>query len=99
MSLKRVSLRELLHKRNLHNAIHPFWYNDGTRCGDHLFWDEPENSLNPELVPVLVEILLELSRGGAQIFLAPHSELLASYFTVNRQKDDKVKFYSWIEGR
>jgi AAA15 family ATPase/GTPase len=59
-----------------------------------LFWDEPENSLNPELVPVLVEILLELSRGGVQIFLATHSELLASYFTVNRQKDDEVKFYS-----
>jgi AAA15 family ATPase/GTPase len=61
-----------------------------------LFWDEPENSLNPELVPVLVDILLELQRGGVQIFLATHSEILASYFAVNREreKEDKVKFYS-----
>jgi len=62
--------------------------------GSILFWDEPENSLNPELVPVLVDILLELSRNGVQIFIATHSEILASYFAVNRQKDDSVMFYS-----
>jgi AAA15 family ATPase/GTPase len=59
-----------------------------------LFWDEPENSLNPELIPVLVNILLELSRNGVQIFLATHSEILASYFSVNQQPGDKVMFYS-----
>ena len=59
-----------------------------------LFWDEPENSLNPELVPKLVDILLELSRNGVQIFIATHSELLASYFAVNRKKGDKVMFMS-----
>lgn len=59
-----------------------------------LFWDEPENSLNPELIPVLVDILLELSRNGVQIFIATHSEILASYFSVNQQKDDSVMFYS-----
>jgi AAA15 family ATPase/GTPase len=57
-----------------------------------LFWDEPENSLNPEHVPLLVEILLELSRNGIQIFIATHSEILASYFAVNRQKGDTVMF-------
>jgi AAA15 family ATPase/GTPase len=61
-----------------------------------LFWDEPEASLNPELVSVLVDVLLELQRGGVQIFLATHSEILASYFAVNREREkgDKVKFYS-----
>jgi predicted ATPase len=59
-----------------------------------LFWDEPENSLNPELIPVLVDILLELTRNGIQLFLATHSEILASYFSVNRQKGDSVMFYS-----
>ncbi|MDH8701939.1 AAA15 family ATPase/GTPase [Dysgonomonadaceae bacterium PH5-43] len=59
-----------------------------------LFWDEPENSLNPELIPVLVDILLELSRNGVQIFIATHSEMLASYFSVNQQKGDNVMFYS-----
>jgi AAA15 family ATPase/GTPase len=59
-----------------------------------LFWDEPENSLNPELIPVLVDILLELTRNSVQVFLATHSEILASYFSINKQKDDRVMFYS-----
>jgi predicted ATP-dependent endonuclease of OLD family len=62
--------------------------------GSILFWDEPENSLNPEFIPALVNILLELSRNGVQIFLATHSEILASYFAVNRKKGDSVMFYS-----
>jgi predicted ATPase len=64
--------------------------------GSVLFWDEPENSLNPELVPVLVDILLRLSRSGVQIFIATHSEILAEYFAVLRKKSkgDEVKFFS-----
>lgn len=62
--------------------------------GSILFWDEPENSLNPELIPVLVDILLELSRNGVQIFIATHSEVLASYFSVNKQRSDIVMFHS-----
>ena len=64
------------------------------KSGTILFWDEPENSLNPELVPRLVDILLDLARNGVQIFLATHSEILASYFAVNRQKNDEVLFIS-----
>ena len=30
--------------------------------GSVLFWDEPEASINPELIPPLVDVLLELSR-------------------------------------
>ena len=59
-----------------------------------LVWDEPENSLNPELVPKLVDIFLELSRNGVQVFIATHSEILASYFDVNRKDDDEVIFVS-----
>jgi len=62
--------------------------------GAVLFWDEPENSLNPELISVLVDILLELSRNGVQIFTATHSEIFASYFAVNRQNGDQVMFTS-----
>ncbi|MDR1245711.1 MAG: AAA family ATPase [Clostridiales Family XIII bacterium] len=64
--------------------------------GSVLFWDEPENSLNPELVPILVDILLELSRNGVQIFIATHSEILAEYFAVlhEKSKGDEVKFFS-----
>lgn len=69
-------------------------HNEQIKSGSILFWDEPENSLNPELIPILVDILLELSRNGVQIFIATHSELLSSYFSVNQQQDDNVMFYS-----
>ena len=59
-----------------------------------LFWDEPESSLNPEVFPTLANILLELSRNSVQVFVATHSELFASYLSVNRVKGDKVMFYS-----
>ena len=62
--------------------------------GSVLFWDEPENSLNPEIYPKLAEILLELARGGVQIFIATHSEILASYLAVCRQVGDDVLFHS-----
>jgi len=62
--------------------------------GTVLLWDEPENSLNPELIPILVDVLLELSRSGVQIFIATHSELLANYFTVSRQEGDDLLFLS-----
>jgi len=63
-----------------------------------LLWDEPENSLNPELIPFLVEILLKLSRNGVQIFVATHSELLANEFSISQKDDDCVKFFSLYKG-
>jgi predicted ATPase len=68
--------------------------NEQIKANSILFWDEPENSLNPELIPLLVDILLELSRHNVQIFIATHSELLASYFSVNQQRNDDVMFHS-----
>ena len=59
-----------------------------------LIWDEPESNLNPELIPVLVDVLLELQRSGVQIFIATHSYNLAKYFEVKREKDDNVIFHS-----
>lgn len=59
-----------------------------------LFWDEPEANINPELMPILVEILIELQRCGVQIFLATHSYNFAKYFEIKRNSDDKVLFHS-----
>jgi hypothetical protein len=61
--------------------------------GSVLFWDEPENSLNPELVPVLVDILLGLSRNEVQIFIATHDYNLARYFDVCKDKSVPVMFH------
>ena len=62
--------------------------------GATLFWDEPENSLNPELVPVLVEILLELSRDGVQIIIATHNYDIARYFDIRKDKEISVLFFN-----
>ena len=59
-----------------------------------LFWDEPENSLNPKLIPTLVDILLELSRNGVQIFIATHDYNFARYFDVRKNKDIPVAFHN-----
>jgi ABC-type arginine transport system ATPase subunit len=68
--------------------------NEQIKPGSALFWDEPENSLNPELIPKLVEILLELSRSNVQIFLATHNEFLAKEFSVSSSDVDKLKYFS-----
>lgn len=57
-----------------------------------LLWDEPEFNINPELIPLLVEILLDLQKEGVQIFIATHSYNLAKYFEV--KKNDNVMFHN-----
>lgn len=61
-----------------------------------LFWDEPESNLNPKLMRLLVEILLELARNGQQIILATHDYVLLKWFhlLMDRGKDDHVRFHS-----
>lgn len=59
-----------------------------------LLWDEPEANLNPKYIPDLVEIILELSRNGVQIFLTTHSYIFAKYFEVRRRNNDKILFHS-----
>jgi hypothetical protein len=61
--------------------------------GSVLLWDEPENSLNREIVPDLVDLLLELAHSGVQIFLATHDYNLARYFDVRHNKDIPVLFH------
>jgi energy-coupling factor transporter ATP-binding protein EcfA2 len=62
--------------------------------GSVLFWDEPENSLNPELVPTLADILLELQRGGVQIFIATHSYDIARWFELNKTADNTLRYFN-----
>jgi len=62
--------------------------------GTTLFWDEPENSLNPEILPDLVNILLELQKNGVQIFVATHSYALARWFELNATKENTLKYFN-----
>jgi ABC-type lipoprotein export system ATPase subunit len=61
-----------------------------------LLWDEPEANLNPKLMRLLVEILLDLSRNGQQIVLATHDYALLKWFDLlmDQSKGDHVLFHS-----
>ena len=61
-----------------------------------LLWDEPEVNLNPKLLRLLVEILLELSRNGQQIILATHDYVLLKWLDLlmDKGKGDEVIYHS-----
>ena len=61
-----------------------------------LLWDEPEANMNPRMMKLLVEILLELSRNGQQIILATHDYVLLKWFDLlmDKGKDDHIRFIS-----
>jgi ABC-type ATPase involved in cell division len=62
--------------------------------GSILLWDEPEASVNPELIPVLVDVLLELQRGGAQIFIATHNYDVAQWLELNKTSETAVRYFN-----
>ena len=62
--------------------------------GTILLWDEPEANLNPELYPLVVEILLELQKNGVQIFVATHSYNFAKYLEIRRTSKEQVIFHN-----
>jgi len=68
--------------------------NKSIKEGSVLFWDEPEANLNPKLIPIIVDILLELARHGVQIFIATHDYVIAKYLEVRRNSNDVVLFHS-----
>lgn len=62
--------------------------------GTVLLWDEPEANLNPELYPLVAEILLELQKNGVQIFVATHSYNFAKYLEIRRTNKEQVRFHN-----
>ena len=67
--------------------------------GTILLWDEPEANLNPELYPLVAEILLELQENGVQVFLATHSYNFAKYLEIRRTDTDQVMFHNLYKSR
>ncbi len=59
-----------------------------------LLWDEPEANLNPELFPLVADILLELEEAGIQIFIATHNYNLAKYFEIRRKEKKQVIYHN-----
>lgn len=59
-----------------------------------LLWDEPEANLNPELYPLVANILLALQKNGMQIFLATHSYNFAKYLEIRRTEKEQVLIHN-----
>lgn len=63
--------------------------------GSVLFWDEPEANINPQYIPIIVELILALQRDGVQVFLSTHDYVVAKYFEVRKQSGDRIMFHSF----
>lgn len=61
-----------------------------------LFWDEPESNLNPRLMKVLVQAILDLSRNGQQVIVATHDYVLLKWFDLlaEKGKEDHILFHA-----
>ncbi len=61
-----------------------------------LFWDEPEANMNPKLMKLFVQILLELSRNGQQVIIATHDYVLLKWFDLlmDEGEGDHAYFHS-----
>lgn len=62
--------------------------------GSILLWDEPEANLNPELFPLVADILLELQKNDVQIIAATHSYNFAKYLEIRRDAQEQVQFHN-----
>lgn len=68
---------------------------DGTlEKGSVLFWDEPEVSINPKYIPLLVDLLFILENEGVQIFVTTHDYFVAKYIEVKRNEKSNVQYIS-----
>ncbi len=58
--------------------------------GSILFWDEPEASINPELIPLIVDVLYMLKNNGVQVFVATHNYSFAKYIDIKNSGNDAL---------
>jgi len=58
-----------------------------------LFWDEPESNMNPKLMKLIVEILLELSQQEQQIILTTHDYILIKWLNLLSDKHHHIKYH------
>lgn len=68
--------------------------NESIRKNSILLWDEPDANLNPKLLPILADILIELQRNGVQIVIATHDYILAKYLEVRTNQKNAISFHA-----
>lgn len=62
--------------------------------GSVLFWDEPEANLNPTLMKIVAEILINLQRQGVQIFVSTHDFVFLRWLSLQIKPQDKISYHS-----
>ena len=76
---------------------------DGSlREGTVLLWDEPEANLNPMLVQLIANIIVELSKQDIQVFITTHSLFLVNELEIilaKRKITDGVRFFNLRNGK
>ncbi len=58
-----------------------------------LFWDEPESNMNPKLMKLIVEILIELAKTEQQIILTTHDYVLLKWFDLLSDETVHIKYH------
>ena len=63
-----------------------------------LFWDEPETNMNPKLIKPVVDMIIELSRMGVQVFVTTHDYFIQQCFSMamNYENDNKKLNFKFI---
>ena len=56
----------------------------------YLFWDEPEANLNPKLLKLIAQTILDISQSGIQVFIATHSLFLLRELYILQQSKETV---------
>ena len=61
-----------------------------------LLWDEPEANVNPKLMKLIVEVILDLSRSGQQVILATHDYAMLKWFDLleDESQRDNVRYHA-----
>lgn len=65
--------------------------------GSVLYWDEPDDAINPSLFPVVGQMLAELAQRGVQIFAATHSLALVRWIHLKAEEQKVPLAYTFLE--
>ena len=68
--------------------------NGSLPSGSVLLWDEPEANLNPRLLTVVVDVLLQLQRSGVQVLIATHDYAVLKELELLIEEGDEVCFHA-----
>lgn len=73
--------------------------NGELKPGSILFWDEPESNMNPALISVIVDLLVEMAKKyEVQIFVSTHDYLLSHKLSMmaeyNPEESPEMRFFS-----